>query len=970
MSAIGGVILLSSSPQRVFARSPTPAENASSSPALPSPASIFASQRSQGLRNAGAPQPANLSLVARHPKSSTTSIIGDGHFGSSKKLLLQEKPSKVNVPIVRKVECRKLQEVAEPQKQKAPRSLSPTRSRWFEHGSCIDNQITSQLASISVQHACREQSETTAVPRSQGLRPLHLDRPSSPQLDRTEGIPAEPCIGQASPESAAVSFTQSSLDSFGYNPASHELEGILFLKAGRDGNPTKRRRIDVVNHGALAPACMAPHKRHVRVSKSPNERVRNMGKKKHTTITGLATSHYSGEGTSGASPMLQYLSSTQHQATDHDSASTLDLPKGKRAVKKSKNAKVALNKSTLRSPQSAIKAFEGQDMLFGSASQLARDESPTSVRNTVQAIKYSEDTSLIPDPICTQMTVPTSEPAETPKRHDRRGVSRFVKTRNLWSAAGRDDDNALLQVDTVDLFDSPDIRAAFAGKDVLLEPGAPRFRDSVSPEKQVLCKHNPIKRLSSSIRWLSPGLADLPESHHSEGTVEVDELELETPYAVRTSKPLSQIQTLHHMAAANVNEDGAHQASKDLPTMPAQHAPSAGPTRPSFAGFTTSQLASQLAAYGFKPIKKREKMIETLDKCWNDKHNVNPDPTSVTNASRNESSKTSHADILTTVHDISARPIPKVSKTKGSVKKDAASIAPKSTAKKAVSKQSVREVVTVEKATSVRKTKKASKAVQLRTEEQKDVASTSSETSRAKSAVKGRAKRQTAALVEAHIVDIDDIEENDCSVVNAMQHHPKNTLVQPADNGDPWSLPALPPSCDAFDRASLLEDESIAASTLKPAVTKAKRPTDEHTSKNSDHESANSTSTSPSPSLSAGMTTPAPTRILPMITSPSSSSSCTNPCLSSQITLAVTTFQCPSSQSTTHHRQLFPTFYQKILMYDPIVLEDLAAWLNTEGFKAIGEDREVGPLEVRDWCEERGVCCFWRSGGWGGRVRG
>ena len=52
-------------------------------------------------------------------------------------------------------------------------------------------------------------------------------------------------------------------------------------------------------------------------------------------------------------------------------------------------------------------------------------------------------------------------------------------------------------------------------------------------------------------------------------------------------------------------------------------------------------------------------------------------------------------------------------------------------------------------------------------------------------------------------------------------------------------------------------------------------------------------------------------------------------------------------------------------MYDPIVLEDLTAWLNTEGLQSIGEDDEVGALDVREWCESQGVCCLWK-GGWRG----
>ncbi|KAI9845554.1 MAG: 5'-flap endonuclease [Sclerophora amabilis] len=55
-----------------------------------------------------------------------------------------------------------------------------------------------------------------------------------------------------------------------------------------------------------------------------------------------------------------------------------------------------------------------------------------------------------------------------------------------------------------------------------------------------------------------------------------------------------------------------------------------------------------------------------------------------------------------------------------------------------------------------------------------------------------------------------------------------------------------------------------------------------------------------------------------------------------------------------------PTWHEKILLYDPIILEDLAAWLNTEGLGRIGVDEEVSAYVVRAWCEERGVCCLWK----------
>ncbi|KAI5201132.1 hypothetical protein E4T39_05361 [Aureobasidium subglaciale] len=82
-----------------------------------------------------------------------------------------------------------------------------------------------------------------------------------------------------------------------------------------------------------------------------------------------------------------------------------------------------------------------------------------------------------------------------------------------------------------------------------------------------------------------------------------------------------------------------------------------------------------------------------------------------------------------------------------------------------------------------------------------------------------------------------------------------------------------------------------------------------------------------------------------------------------------------------------PTWHEKILLYDPIVLEDLTSWLNAQGVrvevmvaKAKGKKKagdvveeimemvkeELQPWMVQKWCEEHSVCCLWKEGLRGG----
>lgn len=85
-----------------------------------------------------------------------------------------------------------------------------------------------------------------------------------------------------------------------------------------------------------------------------------------------------------------------------------------------------------------------------------------------------------------------------------------------------------------------------------------------------------------------------------------------------------------------------------------------------------------------------------------------------------------------------------------------------------------------------------------------------------------------------------------------------------------------------------------------------------------------------------------------------------------------------------------PTWHEKILLFDPIVIEDLTAWLNQEGLKVClrrakskprGRKRKDGiepeveheeieedlrPWMVQKWCEAMSICCLWKEGLRGG----
>ncbi|KAI0533840.1 hypothetical protein GGR58DRAFT_95194 [Xylaria digitata] len=72
------------------------------------------------------------------------------------------------------------------------------------------------------------------------------------------------------------------------------------------------------------------------------------------------------------------------------------------------------------------------------------------------------------------------------------------------------------------------------------------------------------------------------------------------------------------------------------------------------------------------------------------------------------------------------------------------------------------------------------------------------------------------------------------------------------------------------------------------------------------------------------------------------------------ITKAVTS--TPRSQNPSN-----PSWYEKMLLYDPIILEDLAFWLNGGELTRVGYDSEVSPSDVKKWCESKSIICLWRQ---------
>lgn len=68
-----------------------------------------------------------------------------------------------------------------------------------------------------------------------------------------------------------------------------------------------------------------------------------------------------------------------------------------------------------------------------------------------------------------------------------------------------------------------------------------------------------------------------------------------------------------------------------------------------------------------------------------------------------------------------------------------------------------------------------------------------------------------------------------------------------------------------------------------------------------------------------------------------------------------------------------PSWREKMLLYDPIVLEHFAAWLNEGALAGVGRGEGEAPVReavVRRWCDGYSVCCLYEEGSRGGVKEG
>ena len=501
--------------------------------------------------------------------------------------------------------------------------------------------------------------------------------------------------------------------------------------------------------------------------------------------------------------------------------------------KKSKETEMRAKKSVtvLLSPEEAMKATRDQDFLFGTCSQLMHEDSPTFVRNLQAAIETSESHDNIFN----------FNDVETPKpRLSATSLSILTASKKLWSEAARDSQGELLDVEMIDLANTPNIQQLMKN-DMNTKPLRKEKRESLPSLGDELWKSINDFANPDAIRMdTAPGGLDISGDDVQDSVQAIPRSVAEAALRPRTKS--------RSPAKKTKLSNASNESTSEMPR---------------FQAYTTNELGKAVSGYGFKAIKSRDAMIVLLEKCWESKNRL---------------------ALQSLAPNIN---IPNLAPTSGAVVPGKPN--KKSPAKRKGRRSRFDGVPTVEEV----------------------LAQTSVERNAPPAKARGRPRKSTTL--------------------------PAANESVPVGVGKSTSEPLPKPT------------------TPTKAIPKAKKPPKD------DIEDPNPPPTpSPprrrtplSPPQALSLTNPALTitKKAPVNTTFSSQ---THPDLFAKITKAVTTFP------PTHDPKNL-TWYEKMLLYDPIVLEDLATWLNTEGLGRVGVDEEVHPGAVRAWCEENSICCLWRQ---------
>ena len=335
----------------------------------------------------------------------------------------------------------------------------------------------------------------------------------------------------------------------------------------------KKRKIELVNGLSYAPVIEKKSR-----SRSP--------KKKPQTITDKATAPFIGPSKESDTSLRRYFGESLSAENDADTSMQrqgLDSQcRTKQAKKKKDTTMKSAKKSTepivLHSPETAMKYAKDQDYLFGTSSQLAQDESPDFLRSLQQALKESEQESescKTLDEVSTFLDIPA-----TIKRPSKSLA--LTPSKNLWSAAARDFNQALLDAEILDLTKTP-IPAKSTNN--------ARALDQTAIYESMFASNN--AKVTEKPEWSDVLPTRAPDD---------------------SEEPLKPSPSL-------TAETGSKHFQKHMTAAPESDSVRAKKMHmPDYEGYTDIGLRKKVVAFGFKPMKKRTAMIAVLTRCWESQH--------------------------------------------------------------------------------------------------------------------------------------------------------------------------------------------------------------------------------------------------------------------------------------------------------------------------------------------------------------
>ncbi|SPO02548.1 uncharacterized protein DNG_05221 [Cephalotrichum gorgonifer] len=575
-------------------------------------------------------------------------------------------------------------------------------------------------------------------------------------------------------------------------------------------------------------------------------------KKKARTITGLATAAYAPQEPELPPTKPADAPAAAPVGTNGKAAKSKATKRKPRAPKKKDDPRMVL-----LPPEAALEQVAQQDFVFGTSSQLVREQDRDvcelpRLRNTMAVIEEEE--------YVTPINSDAIQPAEALPR--------------LWNAAARDADGDLLHPEVIDLAqDSP------SGSGILSDDSDPFGYVNITRMSQRLTSSVPNVRTGANVTKSStesnavmePPLMAASQASSERQAVSSAPATTHIPLLssmTSTSPPPSsqkRLAIIYDVQSTLSNSAPLSNAQSESPTKAPNYI---APEKPKFDLYTDAQLARQVAAYGFKPVKRRAGMISLLDECWSSKYERQSGVRAYSTASAAAATTEVSAPAAATAEmppptQPAAKP---AKKPRGRPRKNSASTPASETASASPLPASVAPANAISaKKPRGRPRKQASPAP----------ASPPRKTRTARPAAKPAAKPapSTPPRKRAPVLEIPDSDSE-------------------ADPSSPESIFSSPTTHDVSTG-----DDS--------ALSLALPPTTEESS------------------------------------------------LYAQITKAVTS--APPSTDPAN-----PSFHEKILMYESIIVEDLAAWLNTGALDGVGYDGEVSAQDVKKWCEAKSVCCVWR----------